>query len=294
MMFIIDIIKGIILGCTALIPGISFGTMAIVLDIYDKAILNFTVIVTPKRWNKQTIVPMMRFFLPLLTGVCVAMITLATLISLLLEHYPSFVQLSFVGIILGSIPHIYTHHVKQYISWKIVPYIIIGIVVLLFFAFGDAIFSIPKTKTLINLNINMWTIFTAFIFGIISSACGLLPGISGSFVLLIMGYYPTYLTIMKTLTTALLLPLLIGHIVGLVLAALLIKSLLHRFSAQSYGIIFGLILATVLGIFPWITMPSDIQTLHTKDLLLYITTAVACICFGIILSKITASLSSKK
>jgi hypothetical protein len=116
MIFVILIVKGIILGCTAIIPGISIGTMALVLDVYGEAIDSFTIICNIKKWSKQTIIRLCKFFFPLAIGIVIAMITLATLLTFLLDTYPTFVHFGFIGIILGSIPYIYKKHIKKYMS----------------------------------------------------------------------------------------------------------------------------------------------------------------------------------
>lgn len=289
MIFFILVLKGIILGCTAIIPGISIGTMALVLNVYEKAIDGFTSLLTLKNWNKNNIIEIILFFLPLAIGMLIAMVALATLLKFLLDTYPAFVQISFMGVIVGSIPHIYKMHIKEHIKISSFPYIVIGIAIILFFSFSDFIFPQVETNKEISteLTFSITTITMALMFGTISSACGLIPGISGSFVLLILGYYSTYLTIVKELNIPLLIPLFIGHVLGLIVTAIILKSLLHKFATQSYSVIFGLVLASIIGIFPWSHFSLTFLTGDIIQNIFAILIGLGSFIFGVLLSRLS-------
>ena len=289
MSFYILIIKGFLLGCTAIIPGISIGTMALVLGVYTKAIEGFSLIASPSKWNKQVILHLLvSFFTPLLIGTISAMILLAAALSWLLNTYPIFVLLCFTGIIIGSIPYIWHTHIKQYNIMSLIPFIILGVCSILFFAFSKTWFSIDTNNTSHTLlQISLPSIIAAFFFGMLSSACGLIPGISGSFVLLILGYYNIYLTIIKTLHFPLLIPILIGHIMGFIAVSVLIKFLLHRFTRQSFGTILGMVLASVIAIFPW-DIITTIPSLPQRQIIPYLLLSLASVGLGLLVSKVNA------
>lgn len=292
MIFVILIVKGIILGCTAIIPGISIGTMALMLDVYEEVINGFSIMIHIKQWNKHTIIRLCTFFIPLAMGIVIAMITLAAILTFLLHTYPTFIHLGFIGIIIGSLPYIYKAHIKEHMSIKSIPFILIGVVIIFLFAFSDNSFKdIVSTST---ISISASSIFLALLFGIISAACGLIPGVSGSFVLFILGYYTTYLTIIKDIIIPLLIPLLIGNIVGFILISLVLKTLLSKHPAQSYAVIFGLILASMIAIFPWDTIQSIVSNNSISHITLNIIIALLCMFFGIGLSHICMKKTTKK
>ena len=284
MIFVILIVKGIILGCTAIIPGISIGTMALVLDVYGEAIDSFTIICNIKKWSKQTIIRLCKFFFPLAIGIVIAMITLATLLTFLLDTYPTFVHFGFIGIILGSIPYIYKKHIKKYMSIKSLPFVLLGVAIILFFAFSDNISrNIDSTS---HITLSTTAILLALLFGIISAACGLIPGISGSFVLLILGYYTSYLTIIKDVFIPLLIPLLIGHLIGFILVSFVLKTVLTKYPFQAYSVILGLILASIIGIFPWKSIQATFSNDTFFHLIINICIAVLCLLLGVGLSRL--------
>lgn len=285
MLFVL-IIKGLVLGCTAIIPGVSIGSMAIALNVYEKALFGFSVIVSPKQWNKHTILKYTSFFLPIGVGVVVAMFVFANVLGWVLGNYPIFVHISFFGIIVGSLPHIYTHSIKPYISLVSVVYIFIGLALILFFTFADGLFSFSTTAN-IELEISIKSVLFACMFGIIASACGLIPGISGSFVLLIMGYYSTYLDIINTRTFGLLIPLLIGHVIGFIAVAIGIKSMLTRFPVQSYGIILGMLCGSTIAIFPWGVFQEIQSLVDLSNKIAYVGILALCLGGGILLTKIS-------
>lgn len=284
MIFVVLIVKGIILGCTAIIPGISIGTMALVLDVYREAIDGFTIVINIKKWSKQTLIRLCKFFFPLVIGIIIAMITLATLLTFLLEKHPTFVHLGFIGVILGSIPYIYKEHIKEHMSIKSLPFILLGAIVILFFAFSDDISRNIDAAS--HITFSTQSILFALLFGIIGAACGLIPGISGSFILLMLGYYTSYLTIIKDVIIPLLIPLLIGHLIGFILISLVLKTVLTKYPFQSYSVILGLILASVVGIFPWDSIQATFSNNTGVHLMLNIGVSLLCVLFGVGLSRL--------
>lgn len=290
MYFVIGIIKGIILGCTAIIPGISIGTMALVLQVYEQAILYFSLIAEPKKWNRETFIHMAIFFAPLLIGISISMVLLATLISWLLQNYLTFVHITFLGIIIGSIPHIYKTHIKQHISFKSLYLIIIGIGVVLYFAFSRTTHNTETITSYNSLDITIPSILSAFLYGVIGSAFGLIPGISGSFVLLILGAYTIYLEIIKTLTIVLVISVLLGHIAGFILAAVVLKNLLIKYPTQCYNVILGMIIGSAIGIFPR-TMFEELLRIHSPvGIIMYFFILGICFTCGAFLSLLSARL----
>ena len=283
------ILKGIILGCTAIIPGISIGTIALTLNVYAPCVESFAIIATPHKWNLRSITQAFRFLAPIVIGIALAMVLLARALEYLLDQYPAFVHLTFLGIIVGSIPSLYSQHIRQYISLCRAGYVICGAAVVLFFGLSDLLFAVESTYTqnANSLHMNVVSISTALLFGTIGSACGLIPGISGSFVLLILGYYGTYLAIITSFN-ALIVPLLIGHAIGFVMMSVIIKRVLNVYTAQSYNVILGMIIGSCVAIFPW-QLSSGITSSSTRIII-----ACACILSGSMLTYVLGHISTTR
>jgi putative membrane protein len=174
-------LKGLLMGACDVIPGVSGGTIAFITGIYDElldALHGFnmdTVYLLFKRDIRGVWKAIHgNFLLSLVLGIVVAIATLATLITYLLETYPSFVWAFFTGLILASVVvlwYMIRDKKWQYVLW-----------LLLWWLIGYAITSLPA----FSLGGGLWSLFFA---GAIAIIAMILPGISGSYLLLILGKY---------------------------------------------------------------------------------------------------------
>lgn len=257
MTFITDIIKGIFIGIANIIPGVSGGTIALSMGIYDKligAISNFL-----KDWKKSIIT-----LLPILAGCGIGLIGFTYMIDYLLSEHTFVTCMAFIGLILGGLP-ILTKQLRGKIKARGRS---IGISDILAFVvlFAAAILlamSDSGEEVLRTLTATPGLMVIMFFIGIIASATMVIPGVSGSLVLMVLGYYYAIIGSIKDFLEALktmdipaltngfliLFPLGIGILLGIFLIAKLITFLFERYGVQTYCAILGLILSSPIAIF---------------------------------------------
>lgn len=256
-------IKGIFVGVANIIPGVSGGTIAVVLRIFDQmidAINNF--FKTPKKHIK--------FLVPLFLGAGAGIILFSKLLEFCLKKESLPTSLFFVGLVVGSVPLIYNQAKKK----EIKP-IYFGVSVI-FFAIVVLISLLKPTNSETSFSITPYWLSKAFISGIIASAAMVIPGISGSFVMVLLGLYNIILTSISGLTNTLsngikmmlsgdfingfmqivksdsfiiLAVTGIGIIIGVVLISKIIAILLEKAFSVTYFAILGLIFGSIFAIF---------------------------------------------
>ena len=248
--------KGIIVGVANVIPGVSGGTIAVVLHIFDRlieAINHFT----------ADIKKHLKFLLPLLVGAGVGVLAFSVLIDYCLEHFSLPTCGFFAGLVAGSIPLIYKMaKSKQPKDKKQYGYFIYTII-----AFALVIFmSTLKTgegSAVVVGDVSAGLMAQAFLGGAIAAAAMIVPGISGSFMLVLLGLYNVvigYVALVKdfllTFDMTILVsiikfcaPLGIGMIAGAIVISKLIEFLMNRYHTETYYVILGLILGSLIGIF---------------------------------------------
>ena len=241
---ILLVLKGMIIGVANIIPGVSGGTLMITLGLYEEVINTISHFF--KNFKKN-----LKFIVPLGIGMVLAILLLSKLISLCLDKYPFPTTFFFVGLILGGIPLIWNK--SKAAKGKMSNWLIFSITfaIVLVFAFikqGDKVVSLE------NLNITGY--ISLLIIGMISAATMVVPGISGSFVLMLLGYYEPIVNTIKDLTNfsllshnlLILIPFGIGIIVGIVLIAKLIEYLLSKYPVKTYYGVLGFVLASIIAI----------------------------------------------
>ena len=250
-----DFMNGVAFGITETIPGVSAGTIAIILGFYHElieAINNFT-----SDYKKY-----LRFLLPLALGVAAGVLTFSSITHYLLTNYSFPTMAFFIGLIVGIIPLIYAK-IKDS-SWR-ASQVALVICPMLFVM----VISHLRGEAAVNpeeiINYIDWR-FMLFIFfsGILAAAALVIPGISGSFVLLLLGIYPlaiycvsqlrflltdvTNLSLMLDISRVLV-PLGFGVIIGGLSTARLIEKLLKNHHKTVYSIILGLLVGSVYSLF---------------------------------------------
>ena len=245
-----NILKGMLIGIANIIPGVSGGTMAVSMGIYDKLI---RCISNPFRDFKNNVL----FLLPIALGMGIAIIASAFGIDYFFEAFPLQTNLLFIGLIMGSLPTIYKK-VKMYtmrIGHILAAVLFFGIVV------GMAVLN-GTEGNLVQLGTNFTDIVKLFFIGVIASATMVIPGVSGSMMLLLLGYYNPILDTIKSFFTAvlrldvtqlintmlILIPFGIGVLVGMVVIAKIIEIVFERFPTYAYWSIIGLLFGSPIAI----------------------------------------------
>lgn len=257
MTFIMDTIKGIFIGIANVIPGVSGGTMAVSLGIYDKLIGSISGL--SKNWRKS-----LRTLLPILLGCAIGIVGFTYAIEYLLSRHTFVTCMTFVGLILGGIP-ILIRSLRKTLRGSGRRIGISGVLAFLIL-FAVAV-GLPMVnageETLRTLTPTPVTMLLLLLIGIIASATMVVPGVSGSLVLMILGYYYGIIDSIKNFLEALkafdmagltqgfliLFPFGIGVLLGIFLIAKLITYLFEQFGTQTYCAILGLIIASPFAIF---------------------------------------------
>ena len=244
MEYLVLILKGIIIGIANIIPGVSGGTLMITLGIYEE------VIETISHFFKN-IKKSLKFVIPIGIGMILSILILSKIISVCLEKYPYPTTFFFIGLIIGGIPLLWKRASaakRKYSNW-LVFLITFGIVLLFtFLKSGDYIISFE--------NLNLYGYIGLFIVGMISAATMVIPGISGSFVLMLLGYYEPIVNTIKDLTNMsllshnllILIPFGLGIVIGIIVVAKLIEWLLKKYPIKTYYGVLGFVIASIIAI----------------------------------------------
>ena len=238
------------IGLANIIPGVSGGTMAVSMGIYDKMIHCVTHLF--KEFKKSIL-----FLLPIGIGAVIAVGGLTFVIPVMFEKFPLQTNLLFIGLIVGGLPAIWGKVKGNSLR--------IGHIIafLLFFALVVGMGVLGETEgKAADLSFGLVNVVKLFGVGIIASATMVIPGVSGSMILLLLGYYNPIIVAIKDFLTALLafdipgiltgcgilMPFGIGVIVGIFAIAKIIEVLFDKFPLYAYWAIIGLIVASPVAI----------------------------------------------
>lgn len=234
MNWIFYIICGMIVGIENIIPGVSGGTMAVVLNIYDRLISSVSNL--RKEFKKS-----IAFLLPIVIGAVIGIVGFSKLIEFLLSNYPLATNFFFIGLILGSIPMIFKRATQdKFKPASLIPFFIFlaGMLVLSSFS-GGAMTGEIATVLTTGLFIKL------VVCSAIAAAAMILPGVSGSMVMVILGTYNTVLTAISSMNLLILIPVLIGVLIGILGGAKVIDICLKKFPQATFFAILGLILGSI-------------------------------------------------
>ena len=258
-------VKGMVIGIANIVPGVSGGTMMVSRGIYDKLIHCITHLFSEFKQN-------VLFLLPIALGMVAAIAGSSFGLSYLFSSFPIQTNLLFVGLILGGLPAI----------WKKVKGRGIkaghGAVGILFFVLVVGLAAMGETEgAAADLTFSAASVVKLVLVGVIASATMVIPGVSGSMVLMLMGFYHPILNAIKDFFTALaafdmegilagcgvLVPFGIGVVAGIFGIAKIVEIIFERFPLYAYWAIIGLILSSpiailLMGEFPAVTILSAV------------------------------------
>lgn len=253
--YISNFLKGIGIGSANVIPGVSGGTIALITGIFERLInalksFNLTAI---KLFFKGDIKGFFKhtdfgFLVSVGCGVLVAVISIARLFEFLFREYPIYLWSFFFGMILVSIYYVGIT-IKQ-INIKTIIAFLVGTAIALFIAFGT---PAKENSNLIYL----------IICGAVATCSMILPGLSGSFVLVLMGNYQLIMIdAVNNLDLKILLPVLFGGIVGLLAFSHLLSWIFKNYRDITIAVLTGFILGSMPIIWPW---KNDIITYYGSE-----------------------------
>lgn len=246
------ICKGAVIGIANIIPGVSGGTMMVVMGIYDKLIHAITHI-------KSEFKEALRLLIPIVIGMAAGIIILTEVITRALEHFPVQTNFMFIGLIVGGLP-IVIKRLKE-TGQKVSAGNIL--VLVLFFILVAGFALIGETEAAGGeISLSVLEVVKLFLIGVIASATMVIPGVSGSMVLMLLGYYYLILDSVSAFLhalldfdfpvllekTGILMPFGIGVLLGIGIIAKLIEIVFNKFPNYAYCAIIGLIVASPFAI----------------------------------------------
>lgn len=264
------ILKGVVMGTANIIPGVSGGTMAVSMGIYDKLIHCLTHLF---KEFKESI----KFLIPVAIGMGIALVGLSFIIEPAFAHFPLQTNCLFVGLIVGGLPAVIKKVKGKGVKISyVIPFLVFFAVVVGMAAIGE------QEGAAADLSFNLWSVIKLFVVGVIASATMVIPGVSGSMMLLLMGYYNPVVASIKNFVTALvafdvngilqgcgvLVPMGLGIMVGIFAIAKLIEVIFEKFPIQAYWAIIGLIVASPFAIF----LLGEIGTITVASVLVSVVT----------------------
>lgn len=244
MQYLLTYFKGLAMGAADVVPGVSGGTIAFITGIYDMLLESIRRI-NPSLWSlfrqqggKAVLQHINAGFLAsLFAGIITSILTLAKLISWLLVTHPIPVWSFFFGLVLVSAAHM-LRQVHGGVSFIRLVLFAVGVAI----AWGITVVS-PVSVEASYLNV--------FLGGAVAICAMILPGISGSFILLLLGLYPAVLAAAKNLQIDILLCFAVGAVVGILSFSHLLSMLLQKYRDATLVFLTGLMLGTLGKIWPW-------------------------------------------
>lgn len=240
------LLKGAVIGVANIIPGVSGGTLAVVLGIYDRLIEAITGFFEDPAKRLENSVFLVKIFL----GAGIAILLLANLMEYLLAEHIYMTMFMFMGLILGGIPVLITTHGDMGIKPPRAASFLLGFCVVVGFTLlGDA--GRDSTSSHVALQINgVAGYIMLFLGGFLAGGAMIVPGLSGSFILVLMGQYALIISSIKSLSVRPLALVAIGAFCGIFTFSKIIKLCLEKIPSVTYYFILGLIVASFYKLFP--------------------------------------------
>ena len=249
--FIVNILRGMVIGLANVIPGVSGGTMMVSMGIYDRLILVLTHFI--KKFKEAVMLVM-----PMGIGMVLAIALFSKIFSeFLFPKFPLQTNLFFIGLIIGGLPVIYKKVKGKKTGFgSILAFAAFFVLVVGMAMMGEGV------DTGADVSLSFGNMVKLFFAGIIAAATMVIPGVSGSMVMMIIGYYNTIIDTINGFINALssfdiagilacctvLVPFGIGAVVGVVVIAKFVEFVLKKYSQIAYWAIIGLIVASPFAI----------------------------------------------
>ena len=237
-------IKGMAMGAADAVPGVSGGTIALLLGIYEELInsignINISLFKELYKngfysfWEKLN----GNFLLSLITGILFSLVTFVKLTAYFFDKYPILIWSFFLGLVLATIYVIY----KLIKSWNYINIIFVIIATLISF-------YLTKINAIDNINISLSYIL---ICGIIAASAMIIPGISGALILVVLGLYSTMINAVDNLEFDKIITFTSGAIIGLLSFSKIIKWMFSKNSSLTYSILLGFVIGSLSKVWPW-------------------------------------------
>lgn len=249
MKYIILALKGFFIGIANIIPGVSGGTIAIILGIYEELIDRVSNLFKDFKEN-------LKFIIPIFIGVILSIVIMSGVIKYSYNSFPLPTMMFFVGLVLGGIPMLVNNVIGKEDSKKKSNYLIflITFALVMFMALAELIFKTGKVIDFSSMSIIGYLLL--LVVGVIAAGTMVIPGISGSLVLMLLGYYYPIIDSIHELvhfenifSNILVLGLFgVGVLIGIVVISKILEYLFKKYSTKTYFGVLGFVCASVFAI----------------------------------------------
>ena len=245
-----DFSFGLIMGITSTIPGISFGTVAILLNFYEKFLNSVSLVNIKKN---------LAFLVPLMVGCVIGIFSFSRLVTFLLTEHEMITYFAFIGMIIGCVPMIYKRANFQGVKLLNVTVFVFAFLFMFFMAFiahiseGSAVNQTLAQVGGLSPSVLSWIFFAGFFSGMGM----MIPGISGAIIFLMFGAYTIAVEAVSTFNIPLILVVGSGVVLGCLTGVKLIKIILAHKPELVYSAVLGLIIGSVFIIYPGFTANAE-------------------------------------
>ena len=255
-------LTGAFMGIAGLVPGISSGTIAVVAGVYRDLIEAISSITTRQRKLRHFL-----FLANLFSGMIIATLVFGRFIDYLIEVYPSQLNLFLIGLITGTIPSLSKSAFDKKAQVNDLVVILLTLVLVLALQYVSPVPADPIEV------LSPQTVLMVFMAGFLAGGAGLIPGISGSAVLLMIGMYATLISAIRGFNWPVLLILTGGVLIGFVIFTRGIHYLLRHHSRITYQAIIGLILGSAVNLWPRETLYNKVSLVQIFVLIIGVSAA---------------------
>lgn len=257
----LNIIKGIFIGAGAIVPGVSSGVLCVIFGIYEKlldAVLNFF------KDIKQNI----KFLFPIALGVGIGVLLFSNILNYLLYKFPIQTKSIFIGLIIGTIPSLVKEvNEKETFKPQNVIYLLIALAI-------GIVTVVLENKLYISSNIEDMSFMYFVMCGAIMSLGIVVPGVSSTIILMLLGVYSVYLQSIANLYFPVLIPMGVGLILGSIIVMKLTKRLLEKYYGKTFYVIIGFTIGSI-----FVLLPQGMSLIETM-------LCVLCVFLGVYISRI--------
>ncbi len=288
--FIIIALKGMAMGAADLVPGISGGTVALITGIYENLIKSLNKIISENRKLSDLLAILksseFTFLLNLFIGIISGILVFSRLIEYLFNNYEILTWSFISGLIISAIILL----IRRIKSWDFtnILFIILGII------FGQIIISVQNLDTTHNIPI-------IFLSGFLAISAMLLPGISGSYILVLLGQYAYIITSLNDLNITVITTFISGAILGLIVFTKIIHAIMRRWNKNTIVLMTGLIIGSITKLWPWKNhnneniSPMSWENINNTEHEIYLSIFlfISALLLGLLISNISINISKK-
>ncbi|MBO7208686.1 MAG: DUF368 domain-containing protein [Clostridia bacterium] len=222
-------LKGIIVGIGGIAPGLSGSVMLIILGLYEKVVKSMSTLF--KSFKKNIV-----FLIPLVLGFAVGVLLFSKIVDFMLTNFEFHTRYLFLGLVIGTVPLFYKEVKKRGFNNKYYFLIALGAVIGLF------LFSLNRNWFPVVTNPNL---LQSVLLGVAVAGSSIIPGVDSAVILSALGLYELYVSSLAQLNISIIVPALLGLIIGAVLISSVMHILIKNFYTITFSVIFGLFLSII-------------------------------------------------